>query len=94
MDCPLAPWPLFVARLIANGWFLRPQAFAQRKAGPSAGRRIRTAMLRLGVFCALWIAALATLPTLPVAAALVAWIAWIIPKVRWVNLEFQNLAEG
>jgi len=72
---------------------LRPLAFAQKKNGPTAQQRIKIAMVRLGVFAALWIAAFATLPTLPVAAVLVGWIAWIIPKIRWVNLEFQNLSD-
>ena len=91
MDSAAAPWPLFVALLIANGWFLRPLAFAQKKNGPTPQQRIKKAMVRLGLFVALWVAAFATLPTIPVAAVLVGWIAWITPKVRWLNLEFQNL---
>jgi len=94
MDSSSAPWPLFVSLLIANGWFLRPRAFAQQKNGPTPQQRIKIAMVRLGVFAALWIAAFATLPTLPVATVLAGWIAWIIPKVRWVNLEFQNIADA
>jgi hypothetical protein len=94
MDSPSAPWPLFVSLLIANGWFLRPLAFAQKKNGPTPQQRIKIAMVRLGVFAALWIAAFATLPTLPVAAVLAGWIAWIIPKIRWVNLEFQNISDA
>ena len=93
MDSPSAPWPLFVSLLIANGWFLRPLAFAQKKNGPTPQQRIKIAMVRLGVFVSLWIAAFAALPTLPVAAVLAAWVAWIIPKVRWLNLEFQNISE-
>ena len=92
MDSPQVPWPLFVSLLIANGWFLRPLAFAQKKNGPTPEQRIKGAMLRLGGFCALWIAAFATLPTLPVAAALVGWGAWITPKIRWLNQEFQNIS--
>jgi hypothetical protein len=93
MDSPSTPWPLFVSLLIANGWFLRPQAFAQRKDGPTVRQRIRNAMVRLGIFAALWITAFATLPTLLVGAALIGWIAWIIPKIRWLNLEFQNVSD-
>lgn len=94
MDASESPWPLFVSLLIANGWFLRPLAFAQKKNGPTPQQRIKTAMVRLVVFVSLWLAAFAVLPTLPVAAALVGWIAWIVPKVRWLNLEFQNEAGG
>ena len=93
MDSPAVPWPLFVSLLIANGWFLRPLAFAQKKNGPTPVQRIKVAGVRLGVFAALWVAAFATLPTLPVAVVFVAWIAWIIPKIRWLNLEFQNLSD-
>jgi peroxiredoxin len=94
MDSPAAPWPLFVSLLIANGWFVRPKAFAQKKNGPTPQQRIKIAMARLGVFVALWIAAFVTLPTLPVAAVLAAWIGWMIPKIRWLNLEFQNISDA
>jgi peroxiredoxin len=94
MDRPQAPWPIFVSLLIANGWFIRPLAFAQRKNGPTPQQRIKIAMVRLLVFAALWIAAFATLPTFLVATVLAGWIAWIIPKVRWLGLEFQNVSDG
>lgn len=91
MDSPSAPWPLFVALLIANGWFLRPLAFAQKKNGPTPRQRIKQAGIRLALFVALWIVAFATLPGFLVSLALVAWGAWIVPKVRWLNREFQNV---
>jgi peroxiredoxin len=94
MDSPEPPWPFFVSLLLANGWFIRPVAFAQRKNGPTANRRIQIAMVRLGFFVALWIAAFAILPPLPVAAALAGWVAWITPKIRWLNLEFQDATRG
>ncbi len=92
MDSPTVPWPLFVSLLIANGWFLRPLAFAQKKHGPSPQQRIKIAAIRLVGFVALWIAAFATGPKLLVASALIGWCAWIAPKVRWLNREFQNVA--
>ncbi len=91
MDAFNPPWTLFVSLLIANGWFIRPLAFAQKKNGPTPQQRIKRAFVKLAGFIALWIAAFATLPTLPVALALGAWVAWIIPKIRWVNQEFQNV---
>lgn len=94
MDSPSSPWPLFVSLLIANGWFLRPLAFAQKKNGPTAQQRIKIAMVRLALFVALWVAAFVTLPTLPVTLALAGWIAWIVPKIRWLNLEFQNVRDA
>jgi hypothetical protein len=41
MDSPQAPSPIFVSLLIANGWFIRPLAFAQQKNGPTPQQRIR-----------------------------------------------------
>ena len=92
LDSPVVPWPLFVSLLIANGWFLRPLAFAQKKNGPTPQQRIKIAMARLAAFVTLWIAAFAALPALPVAAVFAGWVAWITPKIRWVNREFQNEA--
>ena len=81
------PWPIFSTLLIANGWFLKPVGFR-------GVRYIAIAALRLVAFVAAWIAAFAWLPTLPVAAALAAWVAYIIPKYRWVGLEFQDATSG
>jgi len=94
MDAKNPPWPLFVLLLIANGWFVNPVGFGQEKKGPTPQQRSVRAALRLVGFIALWVAAFATLPTLPVAAALVAWVAFITPKIRWLNLEFQNVKDA
>lgn len=72
---------------------MRAEAFAQKQSGSTPTQRIKIAMRRLIIFAALWIGAFATLPTLPVTVALVGWTAWIIPKVRSVNLEFQNVGD-
>lgn len=90
MDAIQPPWPLFVSLLIANGWFVRPLAFAQR-GNSTPVQRIKLAALKLVAFVALWITAFAALPTLLVALLLAGWIAWITPKIRWLNLEFQNV---
>ena len=92
MDSPSISWPIFASLLIANGWFLHPQAFAEKDNRSSPLARIKIAALRLGVFVVLWVAAFAALPTLPVAAVLAGWIAWINPKIRWLNREFQDLS--
>ena len=90
LDSRGAPWPVFVALLIANGWFVEPRGFGNREGGPSPLKRIRNAALRLLGFAGAWLAAFAWLPTLPVAVALVGWIVWIVPKVRFLNAEFQD----
>lgn len=78
-----APWPVFVALLLANGWFLRPRGFR-------ATSLVTAAAVRLLAFITVWIAAFVWLPTLPVALCLAVWIAFITPRVRWVNQEFQD----
>ena len=70
-----------------QGWFLRAQGFAGRS-------QILWAGVRALAFVALWALAFASLPTMLVAVALAAWVAWIVPKVRFVNREFQHVASG
>ena len=94
MDSQSVPGPLFVSLLIANRWFLRPLAFAQKKNGPTPQQRIKIAMVRLAIFATLRVAAFASLPTLPVAAVLAGRIAWITPKIRCVNNEFQSISDA
>ncbi len=91
MDAPRVIWPLFVAILIANGWFIRGRPFPLMEGGPSHTRRIRRAMRRLAGFVVLWIAAFVVLPVLPVAVALGAWTAWIIPQIRSIHNHFQHV---
>lgn len=87
-----APWPLFVALLVANGWFLWPRGFPQLSDGAAPTRRILFALLRIPAFVAAWAAAFWLLPTLWVAATLALWGAWITPRIRFLNAEFQNEA--
>ena len=91
LDSRGAPWPVFVAALIANGWFIRPRGFAATETGPSVQKRFRRVLVRQLAFAGGWIAAFAYLPTLPVALVLAGWIAWIVPQVQLVNREFQNV---
>ena len=94
LDASATPWPLFVALLFANGWFLRPVPFGQRTKGPSAQQRIRNAALRIPLFLAGWVAAALLLPSWLVALAFVAWLVKVVPGVREVNARFQNVAPG
>ncbi len=91
LDRANIPWPLFASLLIANGWFVEPRAFEQRQTGPSVPRRIAVAFARLFGFAAFWTLGFALLPALPVASA--PWAPWIVPKVRWLNREFQSVEE-
>jgi hypothetical protein len=94
LDSRGIPWPIFVSLLVANGWFVRPHGFGHLRNGPSPGRRLFRAMLRLVGFVAAWAVAFAWLPTVPVVVALAAWAAWITPGIRRVNTEFQNVEAG
>lgn len=91
MDTPEVSWLVFVAMLLANGWFLRPRVFDQRSSGRSARQRMTFAMLRIPVFLALWIAAFVVLPPLRVAVALAGWVALVWPPIQKLSEHFQNV---
>lgn len=91
LDSPPTPWPLFVALLLANGWFVRPVPFDQRAGEDSVPRRIRRATLRIPLFLAGWIAAGLLLPTWIAAPAFAAWSVNVVRGIREVNERFQNV---
>jgi hypothetical protein len=91
LDSPPVPWPVFVALLLANGWFLRPVAFDQRPGTDTVPRRQRNAMLRIPLFVAGWIAAGLLLPMWVVALTFAGWLAKVVPGIRLVNQRFQNV---
>ncbi len=90
LDARPVPWPVFVALLLANGWFLRPVGFAQRTGDP-VSRRQRNAMLRILFFAAAWVAACIVLPLWIVALAFACWAAMVMPGIRMINKRFQNV---
>jgi hypothetical protein len=81
-----APPPriLFVAALIANGWFTGVKSFAYSPGVGSAPSRFATAISRWLLFLAFWAAALAFLPTVLVGLAFAGWVAWIARDIRRV----------
>lgn len=91
LDSPPVPWPVFVALLFANGWFLRPVPFDQRPGRDTVRRRQRNALLRIPLFVAAWILAGLLLPMGWVALAFAGWIVKIVPGIRVVNRRFQNV---
>jgi hypothetical protein len=91
LDGGPVPWPLLVALLISNGWFLRPVAFDQRPGKNTVRARQRNALLRIPLFIVAWIAAFAYLPVWLVSLALAGWVVKITPGVRMVNAQFQNV---
>ena len=91
LDAPSIPWPLFIALLISNGWFLNPAGFDQRVGGAPLAVRQRNAMLRIPAFIAVWVAAFTLLPLWLPTLALAGWVAKITPGVRRVHQLFQNV---
>ena len=91
LDSPQVPWAVFITLLLANGWFLGPAFFDQRPGEDSVPKRQRNAMLRVPVFVALWIAAAWLLPLWAVALLFTAWLVKVIPGIRMVNANFQNV---
>lgn len=91
LDMRGIPWPLFVAILTANGWFIGPKTFAHQPLGPSLKTRFMRAILRIPFFIAAWVAAFVLLPPLWVGAALAAYAAWLTPKIRYINAQFQTV---
>lgn len=91
LDSPPVPWPLFVSLLLANGWFLGPVPFDQRAGKDTVSQRQRNAMLRVPLFVAVWVAAGLLLPMWVVALAFAGWLAKIVPGIRLVNEQFQNV---
>lgn len=94
LDSPGIPWALFMALLVANGWFLGPRPLTSISEDPDGQRRVGIAFLRLLVFIAAWVIALTQLPVWAVGLAFLGWVAWITPRIRSLNEEFQNLRDG
>jgi hypothetical protein len=78
------PLPLFIALVIANGWFVRARAMAFEPGSRRAYAKLRAAFVRLVAFVVAWVLAFATLPKLPVALLLAAWGMFISREVRWI----------
>ncbi|MEM1434235.1 MAG: hypothetical protein AAGG11_09295 [Pseudomonadota bacterium] len=79
-----APPPriVFIAALIANGWFLRVKSFAYSPGVKSVPARFARAFSRWLLFLAFWAGALAFLPAAPVGLAFAGWVAWIVRDAR------------
>jgi hypothetical protein len=82
IDSAPPPKVLFVAALIANGWFLRVKSFAFSPGVRSVPARFATAMSRWLLFLVFWAAALVFLPIALVGIGFVAWVIWIVRDIR------------
>ena len=82
IDSAPPPRPVFIAALIANGWFLGVKSFVYSPGVPSPPKRFAAALRRWIVFFAFWLAAVAILPIAPVVTAFACWLVWIARDVR------------
>ena len=76
------PRALFVAALVANGWFLGVRSFAYSPGVGSVPSRFGAALSRWLLFLAMWAAALVFVPTWLVGLAFASWVAWIVRDVQ------------
>ncbi len=84
MGLPPIPFPLFLACVLANGWFVRVKSFAYSPGVAGIRTRFATAAFRFVLFALAWISAFAWLPTVPVLLVLLAWVVWVGRDIRRV----------
>lgn len=93
LDSKGRPFPVFVALLLANGWFIRPVPFLLTNSKLTALQRIKRAVRRIPIFLTFWIAAFLILPTSWVATAAIAYGIWLIPIVVLIYRGLQHTSE-
>lgn len=84
---------IFLAALIANGWFLGTKAFLYSPGTDEVPRRFARAFKRWFLFIAFWVGALIFLPTLAVVSGFVCWLAWIARDIRRTLHRMENYQE-
>jgi len=82
IDSKPPPRLVFIAALIANGWFLGVKSFLYSPGAASPPKRFAAAFRRWILFFAFWIAAVVFFPVTPVVAAFACWLTWIVHDVR------------
>ena len=92
VDSAPPPVALFMAALIANGWFLRVKSFVYSPGVASTPARLKKALSRWPPFIIAWLAAFVWLPTLWVSIGLVSWLVWIVMDIRsaWGRMDIQE----
>lgn len=76
------PRAVFLAALIANGWFLGVKPFAYSPGVRAVQARFAIAFSRWLLFLAAWGAALVFVPTPLVGLAFAGWVAWVARDAR------------
>ena len=93
LDSKGRPFPVFVALLLANGWFIRPVPFLLTNSKLTPLQRAKRAMRRIPFFFASWIAAFLILPTNWVTTAVIAYGVWVSVIVATVFRGLQHTSE-
>jgi len=90
-----APPPrfMFIAALLANGWFLRVKSLVYSPGLNVGSSRMLKMYARWLVFFAFWIGALYLLPTALVGLAFAGWFAWVVRDMRSVMGKLQVQTE-
>ncbi len=94
LDSEGRPFLVFVALLLANGWFIRPVPFLLTNSKLSPLQRIKRAARRVPIFLAIWIAAFLILPTNWVTTAAIAYGIWVSVIVVTVFRGLQHTSES
>jgi hypothetical protein len=82
---------MFLAILLAHGWFIRPKAFPLGRSDDVASAKVSKMPRRIAIFIAAWLAAFVLLPTTWVAVAFLIWIAIATPGIIAIHRQFQNI---
>lgn len=93
LDSKGRPFPVFVALLLANGWFIRPVPFLNTNSKLSSLQRAKRAMRRIPIFLSFWIAAFLILPTNWVATAALAYGIWVSVILVTIFRGLQQVSE-
>lgn len=87
------PRILFLAAIVANGWFVQPRSFMYAPGMESIPARFKKAFSRWILFFLLWAVALVALPVGWVSGAFVAWCGWIAFKLRRTMSDMDQRVE-
>ncbi|MEM7097530.1 MAG: hypothetical protein AAF541_04660 [Pseudomonadota bacterium] len=82
LDSKPAPRPLFLAFLVANGWFLGVRSLAYSPGVKHGPGRFARLLARWVPFIALWIVALYALPAVLVGTVFAGWVVWIVRDAK------------
>jgi hypothetical protein len=97
IDRPPPPFPLFLAALIANGWFVRVKSLVYSPGIELSQSRFAKIIARWLLFLVFWVTALVLLPIPLVGLAFVSWVFWITRDIRKTMRELdvqQELVDG